>query len=245
MPSSRMFEMLADSLARPSQPFLDTQAALGAANDVVGSVGKFQKEKRLGTKISDILGDGTYKGLTLRDLEGDGSPLLKLMKLKDEMGPQDYITPHYDESGNVSGVDHLPPQKKGSKVIAPSTVNVYRGKEFEHKVSEDSIGHAQTVLKEAKKAMENAAPAGVVIDQGAYDSAKAQYDASTAFLSKRGVPLGMSSSTPKAAPQPNPANQGGQPVPAPDADREGDYLKSIKAKDTPANRAWAKSKIGG
>lgn len=246
MVSSRLFEMLADAYAKPSQPFRDTEAALGAANDVVGTAGKFQKEQRLGTKISDVLGDPTYGDLRLRDLEGEGSPLLKLLKLKNEMGPEQIYAPNDLE--NPTGLTSLGSVKKGSKVVMPSQVNLYRGKEFDHKVNEDEVKHAQDALTQAEKDASASAPAGVVID--AVTNARATAQAKAAR--RRLVSLGHSEyAEPVAAtnpPAPDLSKQGGQPAPAPapgaPKDPVGDFLKKTNAKDTPRNRAWAQGQLG-
>lgn len=152
MPSSRLFELLAEAKAKPSGAFQGAMSAIDAGNKVAGSVYDYQRNKRMDTKLSAMLGDTSYGDMTLRDVADKNSGLFELLKLKAENLPVDVNAPTYDEKGNPTGLVKIGTESKRSKIVQPTNVNIYRGKEFEHKVGQDRINN----LQEEKKTLQNA-----------------------------------------------------------------------------------------
>lgn len=259
MADQRLFELLAQSLARPSQASRDFQAFADAGNETANSFKKFGDEEQGAQKVSDLLGGGPdrqkrYGNLRLRDTTKKEG-LVDLLKQEEDNASTPSVSPHYDNSGNVTGYDNLPPLTKHTKVIQPQTLNLYRGKEFDRNVGNDDITHTQAAYDRAKKDLEEAAPSGIDVglNPGAADSAKRRMSAAARHLKASGVdgyvdPFETPTNTPppqnpNARPAPNPVAQGGQPVAG--ADKVGEFIKKSNIRDTPANREWAKKKIGG
>lgn len=156
MPSSRLFEMLAEAGAQPDRGLRDFKAAAGALSDTYNGIQTYKKNKRLDTKLSDLLKDPSYGDITLRDLDKD-SGLFDVMKMRDANLPVDVNSPTYDEKGNPNGLVKIGTETKRSKIVQPTSVNIYRGKEFEHKVGQDEINNLQEELKAVRAQLKDPA----------------------------------------------------------------------------------------
>lgn len=247
MPSSRLYEMLAEAGARPSGAFQDATAGITAANQVATSAYDYQKNKRLDTKLSQLLNDPSYGDMTLRDVSNKDSGLLELLKLKAENADVPLVAPTYDESGQPTGQANLGKVSKKSKIIQPSSITVTR-EGLEHRRNQDTINNFQEELKSVRAAKDKVSILGTPVNQNQYDALSAREDYLTGQLSSLGVrvnppvkpiapvaspPAGSAVTTPAARPAQKVRLTDGKTIYEVDADKAQEKMTKYGLKPAP------------
>jgi hypothetical protein len=147
MVSSRLYELLAESEAKPSGALQDLQAAVGAGTGVVDAIRGYQENKLGRTKLADIFGAQSdvatrFPNLRLKDLERKG--LGDLLKLELENAPTDIVVPQFDpKTGQATGLANLGKQNKRTKVVQGPSINIWKGQELQQKRDEAYIAKLQ------------------------------------------------------------------------------------------------------
>lgn len=221
MPSSRLYELLAESLAKPSQASQDFKAFSDAGNEAAGSFEKFGEARQDARKISDVLGgDDTYGGMRMRDIRKN-SALATLMEGRRKSDKKQYV---YGADGNLKEL----PVEGNADVHVISPTYTIGAEKLNHEKDQDVIKGIQDELKAIRDKRKQSSILGTPLnqDQDAKDAARETY--LTAQLSKRGLPVQQPVQAPNAQPSPNPANQGGQPVNAPSSGVPAGYTAMTK-----------------
>lgn len=151
MPSSRLFEMLAEAGAKPSGAFQDASAAMDAVNQGASSALKYQKDKRLDTKLADLLGDSSYGDMRLRDVSDKSSGLLELFKLKAENAPVDVNTTDYSDPSNPA-IKKIGTASRHSQFVKPDVPNNL------DEIIAGKVSRGELSLKEAAKIKASMSP---------------------------------------------------------------------------------------
>lgn len=239
MPSSRLYEMLAEAGAKPSGAFQDFTAAANAGNQVAQQVTNYKRSSRLQQLMNDTKDPLEREVINQAISEGKG--LSDLFKIRMENAPVEDIAPEVDANGvpipgkTVSYGFH----SKKSRFHAPLVTNVYRGKEFEHKVSQDEITNLKDELKNIRLQKDKVSVLGTPVNEQEFSRLSARETYVLGQLANKGVRLDAPTAAP-AQPKPSAAPQGQPQDPVA-------WLKANYKMDnpTPADIEWAKGKMTG
>ena len=209
MPSSTLYEMLAQSLAQPSQPYKDMVAATGAVGKVGSNLIDYKKESLMRPALKQIMavneGDPLAKAAALQAYQ-EGK-LSDLYKTQLEFGsPRNVYGSEYDQTGTAKGLRNLITGEpfKGALgyrdiVLPPSNVTINAG-EAKDKAAREQLNielkNTEALMKEMRILGE---PIGPRLE--AYNTLTAK---SAAIKRALGIPTSIVN-------PPAPVNQGSPP----------------------------------